>query len=57
LGFEAAAYPQRTRLGGALAAVQAVDTAALAQAAAQAGLKGERIGRHIRAARLAALAA
>lgn len=57
LGFEAVAYPQRARLGGALAAVQAVDTAALAQAAAQAGLKGEHIGRHIRAARLAALAA
>jgi tRNA nucleotidyltransferase (CCA-adding enzyme) len=57
LGFQTAAYPQRARLWVSLVAVQAVDTAALAQAAAQAGLKGEHIGRNIRAARLAALAA
>ena len=44
LGFEESAYPQRQRLGGALQAALAVETAPVAQAAAQRGLKGKAIG-------------
>ena len=44
LGFEEAPYPQRQRLGSALNAALAVETAPVAQAAAQRGLKGKAIG-------------
>ncbi|WP_417283222.1 multifunctional CCA addition/repair protein [Comamonas sp.] len=56
LGFEDAAYPQRQRLGGAMQAALAVDTAPVAQAAAQRGLKGKAIGEAVSKAREQAIA-
>ncbi|GGH52805.1 multifunctional CCA protein [Comamonas phosphati] len=56
LGFEDAAYPQRQRLGGALQAALAVETAPIAQAAAQRGLKGKAIGDAVGKAREQAVA-
>ena len=56
LGFEDAAYPQRQRLGGALQAALAVETAPIAQAAAQRGLKGKAIGDAVAKAREQAVA-
>ena len=56
LGFEDAAYPQRPRLGGALQAALAVETAPVAQAAAQRGLKGKAIGDAVSKAREQAVA-
>jgi tRNA nucleotidyltransferase (CCA-adding enzyme) len=56
-GHEAAAYPQRPRLLAALRAGQAVDTAAVAQEAAQRGCKGPAIGAAVQAARVRAVEA
>ena len=56
LGFEESAYPQRLRLGGALQAALAVETAPVAQAAAQRGLKGKAIGDAVSKAREQAIA-
>lgn len=56
-GFENAAYPQRQRLQAALNAALAVDTAPVAQAAAQRGLKGKAIGDAVAQAREQAVAA
>ena len=56
LGFEAAAYPQRQRLAGALQAALAVETAPVAQAAAQRGFKGKAIGDAVSKAREQAIA-
>ena len=56
LGFEEAAYPQRQRLAGALQAALAVETAPVAQAAAQRGLKGKAIGDAVSKAREQAIA-
>ena len=56
LGFEEAAYPQRQRLAGALHAALAVETAPVAQAAAQRGLKGKAIGDAVSKAREQAIA-
>ena len=55
-GFENAAYPQRQRLQAALDAALAVDTAPVAQAAAQRGLKGKAIGDAVAQAREQAVA-
>lgn len=55
LGFEDQPYPQGTRLAGALAVAQAVDTAAIAQQALAAGLTGPKVGERIHAARIAAV--
>ena len=55
LGFFERPYPQRARLSHLLAAVLAVDTAPLAQRAAQRGLKGPAIGEAIRVARIDAI--
>ena len=57
LGFEEAAYPQRERLLQALAAAQSVDTAAVAQAAQDAGASGAKIGEWVKQARTAAVRA
>ncbi len=57
LGLDAAPYPQRARLTAALALARAVDTSALAVAAAAQGLTGPAIGQLIAAARVRALAA
>ena len=57
LGFEDQPYPQGTRLAGALAVAQAVDTAAIAQQAMGLGLAGPKVGERIHAARIAAVAA
>ncbi len=57
LGLHDAAYPQRERLLGALAAAQAVETSSAAAQASQAGAKGPEIGQVIYQARLAAVAA
>ena len=56
LGFEESAYPQRQRLSGALQAALAVETAPVAQAAAQRGLKGKAIGDAVSTARKQAVA-
>ena len=56
LGFEESPYPQRQRLGGALQAALAVQTAPVAQAAAQRGLKGKAIGDAVNKAREQAIA-
>ena len=56
LGFEARAYPQADRLAAALAAAQAVDTAAVADEAAARGARGPAVGAAIAAAREAAIA-
>ena len=56
-GFENTAYPQRQRLQAALDAALAVDTAPVAQAAAQRGLKGKAIGDAVAQAREQAIAA
>jgi tRNA nucleotidyltransferase (CCA-adding enzyme) len=56
LGRFDAAYPQRPRLLAALAAAQAVDTAAIAAAAQAAGQRGPAIGARINAARAQAVA-
>ena len=50
-------YPPRRRLAQALAAAQSVDTAAAAQAAQAAGLRGPAIGQAVHEARVAALRA
>ena len=55
-GFENTAYPQRQRLQAALDAALAVDTAPVAQAAAQQGLKGKAIGEAVAHARERAVA-
>jgi tRNA nucleotidyltransferase (CCA-adding enzyme) len=52
LGFENTAYPQATRLLRAQQAALSVETAPIAQAAAQAGLKGPKIGERITQARV-----
>ena len=57
LGFEDQPYPQGTRLAGALAVAQAVDTAAIAQQALAAGLAGPKVGERIHAGRVAAVGA
>jgi len=57
LGMEEDAYPQRPRLLAALAAAQAVDTAAIAGAAQRGGARGEAIGQAIARARAQALQA
>jgi tRNA nucleotidyltransferase (CCA-adding enzyme) len=56
LGRTDDAYPQRPRLLAALAAAQAVDTAAIAAAAQAAGKRGPAIGACITAARVRAVA-
>ena len=56
LGFEAAAYPQATRLLQAQQAALSVETAPIAQAAAAQGLKGPQIGEQISKARVQAIA-
>lgn len=55
-GLADRSYPQRARLLAAQAAALAVDTAPIAQAAAQAGLTGPQIGERIHAARVDAIA-
>ena len=57
LGFEAAAYPQATRLLQAQQAALSVATAPIAQAAAAQGLRGPQIGDQISQARVKAVAA
>ena len=57
LHFEEAAYPQRARLGGALAAVQSVATNVIAAHAASKGITGQKVGELIHAARAEAVAA
>jgi tRNA nucleotidyltransferase (CCA-adding enzyme) len=55
-GFEDRPYPQRQRLQTALDAALAVDTAPIAQAAAQHGLQGPAIGEAVASARQQAVA-
>ena len=55
LGFEQRDYPQRARLLRALAFARGVDTAAVAQRAADRGQAGAQIGEAIHAARVEAL--
>jgi tRNA nucleotidyltransferase (CCA-adding enzyme) len=55
-GFEDRPYPQRQRLQTALDAALAVDTAPIAQAAAQRGLQGPAIGEAVASARQQAVA-
>jgi tRNA nucleotidyltransferase (CCA-adding enzyme) len=55
LGFAEAAYPQAERLLQAQQAALSVETAPIAQAAAQAGLKGPQIGERITQARVQAI--
>ena len=57
LHFEEAAYPQRARLGGALAAVQSVATNVIAANAASKGITGQKVGELIHAARAETVAA
>ena len=57
LGLADAPYPQRARLAAALVLARAVDTTALAEAAAAKGLAGPAIGQLIAAARVRALSA
>jgi tRNA nucleotidyltransferase (CCA-adding enzyme) len=54
-GFEEAAYPQASRLQQAQQAALSVETASIAQAAAQAGLTGPKIGEKITQARVQAI--
>jgi tRNA nucleotidyltransferase (CCA-adding enzyme) len=54
-GFEEAAYPQAARLQLAQQAALSVETASIAQAAAQAGLTGPKIGEKITQARVQAI--
>ncbi len=54
-GFDKAAYPQAERLLRAQQAALSVETAPIAQAAAQAGLKGPQIGAQITQARVQAI--
>ena len=56
LGLEDRPYPQAERLLNALAAAQAVDSAAISAPLLAAGVRGEAIGRAIEAARRAAIA-
>ena len=56
LGFEEAAYPQRPRLLGVLAAVQSVVTRDIAAHAAAHGLVGPQVGQLIHQARIEAVA-
>ncbi len=56
-GLGESAYPQRARLLAALAAAQAVDTAAVSAEALAQGAKGPAIGERIHAARVAAVEA
>ena len=56
IGLEDVAYPQRERLTAALKLARAVDTTALAEAAAAKGLAGPAIGQWVAAARVRALA-
>ena len=55
LGLKERPYPQRPRLWAALQAALSVNTAQVAQAAADAGLAGPQIGEHIREARVQAI--
>jgi tRNA nucleotidyltransferase (CCA-adding enzyme) len=55
-GLQAQPYPQRLRLHAALDAALAVNTAPIAQAAAQQGLQGKAIGEAVTAARTQAVA-
>ena len=55
LGFEDSAYPQAMRLLQVQQAALSVETAPIAQAAAQAGLKGPQIGERITQARVQAI--
>ena len=55
LGFEEASYPPAERLLKAQQAALSVDTAPIAQAAAQAGLTGPKIGEQITQARVRAI--
>ena len=55
LGFADATYPQAARLLQAQQAALSVETAPIAQAAAQAGLKGPQIGERITQARVRAI--
>ncbi|THU05182.1 multifunctional CCA addition/repair protein [Lampropedia puyangensis] len=55
--FEQSPYPQRSFLLAALHAAQQVDTASIAQQAAQKGLRGDQIGQHIHMARVQAVQA
>ena len=57
LGLEEQAYPQRPRLMQALRAAQSVDTAAVAEAAQQAGATGPKIGEWVQRARVDAVQA
>ena len=57
LGLDNLPYPQRERLAAALVLARAVDTTALAEAAAAKGLAGPAIGQLIAAARVRALSA
>ena len=57
LGHEDAAYPQRPRLAAVLQAALAVDTAPVARAAAQRGLRGPAVGDAVAQARQHAIAA
>ncbi len=56
LGYEDAPYPQRARINAALAAVQSVVTSSIAAQAAAQGLQGAKVGEHIHAARVRAVA-
>lgn len=56
LGFEENTYPQRARLGNALAAVQSVATNVIAAHAASTGATGQKVGEMIHAARVKAVA-
>jgi len=57
LGLEESAYPQRERLGRALARARSVDSAAVAAQAAARGLSGPAVGEAIHVARADAVAA
>jgi tRNA nucleotidyltransferase (CCA-adding enzyme) len=54
-GLQERPYPQRQRLLAALAAAQRVETAAIAEAAREAGAEGPKIGEMIHKARIAAV--
>ncbi len=56
-GLSESAYPQRPRLLAALEAAQSVDTARVSAEALAQGAKGQAIGEHIHAARVAAVEA
>jgi len=57
LGLQEQPYPQRERLQAALAAAQGVNSAEVAAAAAERGLRGPAIGEALHVARVAAVAA